>query len=67
MKVISKAIKKNYIFNCPICGAKLEAEPSDFEDIGDIIKCFYCPVCNKKRHVNWKELEKKTIYENTFK
>lgn len=64
MKVIKKAVKKTYIFNCPNCGARLEAEPSDFEDMGNKIKAFYCPVCCKKRHISWRELRKKTIYEN---
>lgn len=67
MKVISKAIKKNYIFNCPICGSKLEAEPSDFEHIGSRMIKLNCPVCNEDIYmdIEWKGLEVKIVYENT--
>lgn len=64
MKIIKKAAKKVYHFNCPNCATKLEALPSELNDIGNKISRFYCPICMQDRYISWKELRKKTIYES---
>ncbi len=63
MKIVDKAVKKLYRFNCPNCGSKLEAECKEVVDIGGKVSKFYCPVCKKERYINWGDLRKKTIYE----
>lgn len=34
MKIVDKAVKKVYRFNCPNCQSRLEGESKEFEDIG---------------------------------
>lgn len=63
MKIIEKAIKKLYRFNCPICGTKLEAEGREFTDLGNKVSEFYCPVCRKSRYINWSSLRNHVVYE----
>lgn len=63
MKIVNKAIKKVYRFNCPICGARLEADPEEMTDIGNKMSSFHCPVCMDFRYIGWRDLIKKVIYE----
>lgn len=63
MKIVDKAVKRVYRFNCPNCGSRLEAESQDMMDIGGKVNKFFCPVCKKERYINWSDLRKKTIYE----
>lgn len=63
MKIVDKALRKIYRFNCPNCGSKLEAEYRELVDIGGKVSKFFCPVCAKERYIGWSELRKKTIYE----
>lgn len=49
MKIVDKAVKKVYRFNCPNCQSRLEGESKEFEDIGGKISKFFCPVCKKDR------------------
>ena len=58
MKIVDKAVKKVYRFNCPNCQSRLEGESKEFEDIK-----FFCPVCKKDRYITWSYLRKKTVYE----
>ena len=44
MKIVDKAVKKVYRFNCPNCQSRLEGESKEFEDIGGKISKFFCPV-----------------------
>lgn len=46
MKIVDKAVKKVYRFNCPNCQSRLEGESKEFEDIGGKISKFFCPVCS---------------------
>ena len=63
MKIVDKAVKRVYRFNCPNCGSRLEAESQDMTDIGGKVNKFFCPVCKKERYIKWSDLRKKTIYE----
>ena len=45
MKIVDRAVKKVYRFNCPNCQSRLEGESKEFEDIGGKISKFFCPVC----------------------
>ncbi len=53
MKIVDKAVKKVYRFNCPNCQSRLEGESKEFEDIGGKISKFFCPVCKKDRYITW--------------
>ena len=64
MKILGKAVRKLYRFNCPNCGSRLEAEYQEMEDIGGKINKFFCPICRKDRFINWSSLSKKTVYED---
>lgn len=63
MKIVDKAIKKVYRFNCPNCQSRLEAESQELIDIGGKVSKFFCPVCKKERYITWSDLRKKIIYE----
>lgn len=63
MKIVDRAVKKIYRFNCPNCQSRLEGESKEFEDIGGKISKFFCPVCKKDRYITWSDLRKKTVYE----
>lgn len=63
MKIVDRAVKKVYRFNCPNCQSRLEGESKEFEDIGGKISKFFCPVCKKDRYITWSDLRKKTVYE----
>lgn len=63
MRVIEKAVKKVYRFNCPNCQSRLEADIQEFDDIGGKVNKFSCPVCKEDRYITWAELRKKIIYE----
>lgn len=63
MKIIDKAVKKVYRFNCPNCQSRLEGESWEFDDIGGKVNKFYCPVCSRERFITWSDLRKKIIYE----
>jgi len=67
MRIIDKAVRKVYRFNCPNCASKLEAESQELVDIGNKVSKFYCPVCRKERYISWSFLRKKTIYEEDIK
>ena len=41
MKIVDKAVKKVYRFNCPNCQSRLEGESKEFEDIGGKISKFF--------------------------
>ena len=47
MKIVDKAIKKVYRFNCPNCQSRLEAESQELVDIGGKVSKFFCPVCKR--------------------
>lgn len=64
LKIVKKAVKKVYRFNCPDCGTRLEAVPAELVDMGNKISKFFCPACRKDRYVGWGELRKKTICED---
>lgn len=51
MKIVDKAVKKVYRFNCPNCQSRLEGESKEFEDIGGKISKFFCPVWYARRIV----------------
>lgn len=51
MKIVDRAVKKVYRFNCPNCQSRLEGESKEFEDIGGKISKFFCPVCKKDRYI----------------
>ena len=59
MKIVDRAVKKVYRFNCPNCQSRLEGESKEFEDIGGKISKFFCPVCKKDRYITWSDLRKK--------
>ena len=40
MKIVDRAVKKVYRFNCPNCQSRLEGESKEFEDIGGKISKF---------------------------
>lgn len=61
MKIVDRAVKKVYRFNCPNCQSRLEGESKEFEDIGGKISKFFCPVCKKDRYITWSDLRKKTV------
>ncbi len=63
MKIVDKAVRKLYRFNCPNCGSRLEAEGHELVDIGGRVSRFFCPVCKVDRYVGWSELRKKIVYE----
>lgn len=63
MKIVDRAIRKVYRFNCPNCGSKLEAECQELVDIGGKVSKYFCPVCRKDRFIDWSALRKKTVYE----
>lgn len=62
MKIIKLAVDRVYRFNCPECGSKLEASPSEFEDLGGKVSRFLCPVCKTGRYISWRELTRRTVY-----
>ena len=41
MKIVDRAVKKVYRFNCPNCQIRLEGESKEFEDIGGKISKFF--------------------------
>lgn len=47
MKIVDVAVRKVYSFNCPNCQSRLEAESSEFIDIGGKVSRFFYPVCGK--------------------
>lgn len=63
MKIVDRAVKKVYRFNCPNCQSRLEAESKELEDIGGKVSKFFCPVCKKDRYITWSDLRKKIVYE----
>ncbi len=63
MKIVDRAVKKVYRFNCPNCQSRLEADTKELEDIGGKVCRFHCPVCRKERYITWSELRKKIVYE----
>jgi predicted RNA-binding Zn-ribbon protein involved in translation (DUF1610 family) len=65
MRIVDKAVRKVYRFNCPVCGSRLEADYQELVDIGGKVSKFHCPVCKKERHISWSELRKKMIYEGS--
>ena len=67
LKVIKKALKKLYRFNCPDCGTRLEANPNELSDVGNKISKFYCPICNADRFIGWGDLRKRIVYEDNIK
>ena len=52
MKIVDKAVKKVYRFNCPNCQSRLEGESQEFVDIGGKVNKFFCPVCRQDRYTN---------------
>lgn len=64
MKVIHKAIKKSYRFNCPGCGSILEATSNELRDVGGKASKYYCPICSDERYITWSNLRSKVIYED---
>ena len=66
MKIVDRAVKKVYRFNCPNCQSRLEGESKEFEDIGGKISKFFCPVCKKDRYITWSDLRKKARIRNNY-
>lgn len=66
MKIIDRAIKKLYRFNCPNCQSRLEADSKEMSDIGGKVCKFYCSVCDQERYITWSDLRKKIVYENEY-
>ena len=66
MKIIDRAVKKLYRFNCPNCQSRLEADSKEMADIGGKVCKFYCPVCDQERYITWSDLRKKIVYENKY-
>ncbi len=64
MKVLNIAKQKLYRFNCPECGAKLEASPDELTDVGNKISKFHCPVCDEDRFIGWREIRKRIVYDD---
>lgn len=62
MKVIDKAEKSIYIFNCSACSSKLEANCDDLTIIGNKICKYRCPVCKKVRYISWSAMKSKTLF-----
>lgn len=62
MKVLKIADEMVYVFNCPNCGSRLEADCAELTDIGNKISKFDCPICCKERYIPWSSLRKKTRY-----
>lgn len=65
MRILHKAVQKLYLFSCPVCGSKLEAFPSELIDIGNKVSKFWCPECNEDRYISWRDLRKKTVYDDS--
>lgn len=63
MKIVERAVKKIYHFNCPNCQSRLEAESQELVDIGGKVSKFFCPVCREDRYITWSDLRKKIVYE----
>lgn len=66
MKIIKRAIKDVYRFECPNCGSVLEA---DLDEIKPIYGCgtvseveFYCPVCDSVRTIFRVDMIRRTVY-----
>lgn len=64
MKVIDKADKSIYIFNCSACGSKLEANCDDLTILGNKVCKYLCPVCKKVRYISWSAMKSKTLFIN---
>lgn len=64
MKILDKAVRKTYRFNCPNCQSRLEADSKEVVDIGGKISKFFCPVCRTDRYITWSDLRKKITYES---
>lgn len=47
MKIVDKAVKKVYRFNCPNCQSRLEGESKEFEDIGGGAYVSICAIGNR--------------------
>lgn len=41
MRIVDRAVKKVYRFNCPNCQSRLEAESKELEDIGGKLDAIY--------------------------
>lgn len=65
MRIIEVAVKQLYQFNCPNCGSKLEANPSELTDIGGKVSKFFCPVCQCERYICWRSLRVRRVYEES--
>lgn len=64
MKIIKRAIKDVYRFECPNCGSVLEA---DLDEIKPIYGCdltveFHCPVCDSVRTIFRVGMIRRTVY-----
>ncbi len=62
MKIIDKAEKIVYIFNCPVCCTKLEADCNDLTVVGNKSCKYLCPICEKVRYIYWSALKCKIYY-----
>ena len=69
MKVLMTGIKETYLFTCPVCKSKLEAEKHEVEEISDAegVYTFICPVCKKKRYIHAERLFVKSIFVDELK
>ena len=63
MKIVDRAVKKVYRFNCPNCQSRLEGESKEFEDIGGENNKIFFSGWQKDRYITWSDLRKKTVYE----
>ena len=59
MRILEKGIGYTYVFICPGCGSRLEAERDELRTrLGDTEAKFYCPVCERERWIDWSQIDK---------
>lgn len=63
VKVIDKAKRGVYIFNCSACGSRLEASCDDLTVMGNKVCKYFCPICKKYRYISWSAMKSKIVYE----
>jgi predicted RNA-binding Zn-ribbon protein involved in translation (DUF1610 family) len=67
MKLIDKAFRREYRFDCPHCGNRIEAAYPELTDVGGGVGKFFCPVCRQDRFIDLSVFRKKIVYEEEIK